>query len=58
MGGYIGHLTRVQVAQWLVSDDLQVTDPDESSLVDFAGDVFQYPISEEVLEEMAQTVGL
>ena len=52
IGGHICHLAREQIALWLKSAGTVVTDPDSGSDI-FAGDVFEYPISNDVFAQMA-----
>lgn len=51
LAGRICHYTRAQIADFLRSSGTLVTDPDGPGTV-FAGDVFQYPVTDELLEEM------
>jgi hypothetical protein len=51
VGRRICHLVRVQVADYIASGGATVGDPDGAGTL-FAGDVFQFPVPADLLEEM------
>ena len=55
--GRVGHYTRTQIADFLRSGGTVVMDPDPGGTV-FAGDVFEFPISGQLLDEMLVDPGL
>lgn len=57
LAGRISHYTRVQIAEYLRTQGSTVTDADGSGGV-FAGDVFQFPVSSSVLDEMLLNPGI
>ncbi|MBA4387170.1 MAG: hypothetical protein C0404_04255 [Verrucomicrobia bacterium] len=56
IGGHMSHLARVQIADFLLSRGATVTDPDGAGGI-FAGDVFQFPASSDLLELMKTDPG-
>ena len=57
IAGRICHYTRAQMADFLRSGGAVVTDPDGTGGV-FAGDVFQFPLADDVLEDMIVRPGV
>ena len=57
VGGRICHYTRTQIADFLKSGGAVVSDPDGAGGV-FAGDVFQFPVSDALLQEMMLRPGV
>jgi hypothetical protein len=57
VAGRICHFTRVQIADFLRSGGTMVTDPDEDG-TEFDGDVFLFPVTEELLDEMIVNPGV
>lgn len=57
VGGRICHYARAQIAEFLRAPQNMPLDPDGEGTI-FAGDVFQFPISDALLEEMVVDPGL
>ncbi|MBN1670801.1 MAG: hypothetical protein JXR37_07205 [Kiritimatiellae bacterium] len=56
VSGYISHLARVQIGDFILANGVMISDPDGSGEI-FSGDVFQAPIPDAVYELMSRDGG-